>query len=600
MSNNFLTNLSELTDVDSKLLRTAFHLFIKPRQVLEDKKGHYSSALRYALTLIGAFLFLIFLADSIFYEDGFVNYWRVPLRLQEHIKLKSDIEEDFSGIILMIGTIPAFWILSKLFFFKKRSLSYFLNLSLYLLTQLTIISVLFYFISTAYVGDTSLPFAIINITYFFYFVINIKMESWYLTIIKFAISAVLAIISFNAIWPFSHNLITILFKYPEKEYSIELADKSLFINKAEKATDFTGYADILSAGDNAFYFIDYYRYGVGFFDFNTNKNWHHPIIRDGEYQRVISLLTSSENNILVVTGESDSYKEDFKFLKLYSRSGKELFHFNFDDDILIFDIQLIASDTGSFELLIPNQGNGLNQYEYQKMSFVNINNKWSHHFEDYLNLNLRLSSISNLNDQNKIGAVVSKPDIHYANFGMARYDSTWNLLWHTNIYDKSNPYDPIVPIQYIISEESNEIITQHSLANDTLVFCIITSLNLENGTLLWRKEINIPADFTEFHTLGHDDNYIYLAGESHKEISKWPWKPRFHAGFIAKLDRSSGELISYKHFGNKSMDGHTRFSTFTQTDSSLQLIGVEEENTPFSLESANRKHFIWEIKKGDI
>ncbi|MEQ9166092.1 MAG: hypothetical protein RLO12_07530, partial [Fulvivirga sp.] len=63
MANNFLTNLSELTDVDSKLLRTAFHLFIKPRQVLEDKTGHYSSSLRYALTLIGGLLFLIILAD---------------------------------------------------------------------------------------------------------------------------------------------------------------------------------------------------------------------------------------------------------------------------------------------------------------------------------------------------------------------------------------------------------------------------------------------------------------------------------------------------------------------------------------------------------
>lgn len=600
MANNFSSTLSELTDVDSKLLRTVFHLFIKPRQVLEDNKAYYTPAIRYSLTVIGSFLFLIFLADSVFYNDGFANYWRVPLRLQDHLELKSDIEEDFSAIILMIGIIPTFWLLNKLFFFKKRSLSYFLNLSLYLLSQITIISVIFYFISIVYVDDTSLPFVVINAVYFFYFVISIKIDKWYLTIVKFFISGALAAISFNAIWPFAHNFFTVLFKYPEKEYFIELTDQSLFISKVEKATEFMGYADVISAGDNAFYFIDYFRYGVGFFDFNTDDNWYHKIIKNDEYQKIAGLITTLENEILVVIGESDNHVGGNKFIKLYSRSGEELFDSNLDDNVLLLDIQLIESQKDRFDLMIPFHGDDQNSYEYKKMLFSKSNNQWSQSTENHLNLNLPLSRITALDNNIKIGAVVAKPDIHYAHFGIARYDSVWNLMWHTNIYDKSNPYDPIVPLQYIISEKNNEILTQNSLSNDTAVFCIIKSLNLENGTIKWTKKINIPADFTEFHTLDYDNDFIYLAGESHKEITKWPWKPNFHAGFVAKLDRFTGELISYKHFGNNSMDGHTRFSTFVQTDSSLQLIGVEQENNIFSFESADRKHFIWEIRKEDI
>lgn len=600
MANNFLTNLSELTDVDSKLLRTAFHLFIKPRQVLEDKTGHYSSSLRYALTLIGGLLFLIILADSIFYEEGYANYWRVPLRLQEHLELRSDIEDDFSSVILMVGVIPAFWLLNKLLFYKKRSLSYFFNLSLYLLTQITIISVTFYFMSLLFESELSLFFVAVNTIYFFYFTVSIKIDRWYLSIAKFVISSVVGLVSFNFISPYVHNFLTILFNYPDKEYSIELTDKSIFISVKEQYTDFKAYADIISAGNKSFYFIDNYQYGVGFFDFETNESWHQEIIKNDEYQKVISLLASQENDILVVTGESENQLEGNKFIKLYSKTGEELIDFNLDNDVLLLDIQLIESRKGLFDLLIPSQKNGQNSYEYKKMHFSKNNNQWGYIKENYLNLSLPLSSITTIDNHIKVGAVVAKPDIHYAYFGIARYDSAWNLMWNTNIYDKSSPYDPIVPLQYVISEKNNEILTQHSLSNDTAVFCIIKSLSLDDGAIKWIKRINIPADFTEFHTLDYDNDFIYLAGESHKEITKWPWKPNFHAGFVAKLDRYSGELISYKHFGNNSMDGHTRFSTFTQTDSSLQLIGVEEMNSIVDFESSERKHFIWEIRKEDI
>ena len=414
-------------------------------------------------------------------------------------------------------------------------------------------------------------------------------------------SSLVALVSFNFISPFVHNFLTILFNYPDKEYSIEIADKSLFINVKEQLTDFRAYADIISAGGNSFYFIDNYHYGVGFFDFETNESWHHEIIKNHEYQKVVSLMASQENDILVVTGETDNQLEGNKFIKLYSKTGEELFDINLDDHVLLLDIQLIESYEDHFDLLIPFQNNDQNNsYEYKKMQFTKSDNQWSHSTENYLNLSLPLSSMTTIDNHIKIGAVVSKPDIHYGYFGIVRYDSAWNLMWYTNIYDKSNPYDPIVPLQHVISEKNNEILTQHSLSNDTAVFCIIKSLNLETGAIKWTKKINIPADFTEFHTLDYNNDFIYMAGESHKEITKWPWKPNFHAGFVTKLDRSTGALISYKHFGNKSMDGHTRFSTFVQTDSSLQLIGVEEANNIFSFESADRKHFIWEIRKEDI
>ncbi|MEQ8243359.1 hypothetical protein [Fulvivirga sp.] len=423
MANNFLTNLSELTDVDNKLLRTAFHLFIKPRQVLEDKTGHYSSSLRYALTLIGGLLFLIILADSIFYEEGYANYWRVPLRLQEHLELRSDIEDDFSSVILMVGVIPAFWLLNKLLFYEKRSLSYFFNLSLYLLTQITIISVIFYFMSLLFESELSLLFVAVNTIYFFYFTVSIKIDRWYLSIAKFVISSVVGLVSFNFISPYVHNFLTILFNYPDKEYSIELTDKSIFISVKEQYTDFKAYADIISAGSKSFYFIDNYQYGVGLFDFETNESWHQEIIKNDEYQKVISLLVSQENDILVVTGESENQLEGNKFIKLYSKTGEELIDFNLDNDVLLLDIQLIESREGLFDLLIPSQKNGQNSYEYKKMHFSKNNNQWGHIIENYLNLSLPLSSITTIDNHIKVGAVVAKPDIHYAYFGIVRYDS---------------------------------------------------------------------------------------------------------------------------------------------------------------------------------
>ena len=98
--------LTELTDVDSKLLRTILHLFINPKKVIDATEDEYTSPVSYAFTLMGFFAFIfLFLDDLLLPNILRSNEWRIPLRLQDYLEQSIEIENNFSGFFFALCLI---------------------------------------------------------------------------------------------------------------------------------------------------------------------------------------------------------------------------------------------------------------------------------------------------------------------------------------------------------------------------------------------------------------------------------------------------------------------------------------------------------------
>jgi len=590
-----LKSLSEITDVDARLFRTLLHLFVDPKQVIEDNTDRYSSAIRYATIIMGGgFLFIFLLEELTGNSQLHHNMWRAPLRTQLYAETYNYVTSDLVAFTVAIGFIPGVWIFNILLYWNKKSISEFFKLSLYLITQISL-SIFIIIIIDEYTSIDAVDIVYpIIILYPLYFYLRLGYNKWYVTIPKSVIIISAGFITFLNLYPIINNLYVTVINRPSKDYNLQLDSKEILTRNVRLSEGLGGITKVSKVGER-YFFTDYWN-NFGEFMLSDSVHWRAYVV---EYTN-IHLLPIEQHQLLLVIGDTANNEQYKDHLRLYSFDGQVEYSFSLSTDLNNKNYQLLSTYKDGFDLLVPEEpiGNG-SEYIFKVAKIRKQEGQWHNTIHQLHSTSEPYRDIIPLDSSNYLASIMVEGGWHWAEFGIAKLDSNWNSVWTQNVYDKTSPFDPPRPLKYIVNRENNEVITHYAISNDTTNCSVLSAFDLSNGNRLWEKEIYIPTDITVQFDLTYDNDYIYLVGESHQDVRQWFWRPIFHASYVARIDRETGQLMGYKHFGFQQFDGHSFINTVFATDSTLLLFGYESKPDRLLLDEEDI-NFFWEIRKEDI
>lgn len=578
---------------NNKLLQTLVDLFTQPSKVIEDKEDNYISGYGYTTSMTGLIFFIILFLDKLLFTDGLRdNNWRVPSRIQIHDSIADNVYEDFYGFILTVGFFPGIYLALLLVQNNKKSIVQLFQLALYLVTQMLVLFSPFIVLNYVFDIDVDSLILILVPSYFIYFFIKLHLDHWLVASLKGIIVLVAGFISLSLVEKPLFNFFNILMERPDLVYEIEVEDKSIFRNQFSIQSNSDDIFEVDKA-NSSYFFRDAHRV-FGSFDDGGEIAWERM-----ESASIDKLLLVKEPQVICIFLDTLINDRPKDLLKLYSFEGDLLLASILQEDLYGRTYRIIQESSNSFELMFPSKVGIYDRYEYQKGSFTKVENgQWKLQITPFFTTTESIVDVTETTDSDFIVSTFISDGWQFASFGIMRTDSSMSPVWKHTIYDKKDPYDPRVPLFYVINESENDVITHYSLANDTITISFLKALDVKSGAVKWEREFYIPADFTEYFRMDYDENYLYIVGESHMSIRKFFWQPTFHAAMVCKIDRRNGELIGVKHFGNTDFEGHSRISDLILTDSTLQLFGTEHHGDFFFSEDDH--HFLWELSKEDI
>lgn len=578
---------------DNKLVKTLLDLFRNPARVLDSKDDSYLNGLAYTSSVTGIIFFIILFLDKFLFQDGLTgNNWRLPERLQLHHSIVDNVYDDFYGFILTSGIFPGVFLAVFVFYINKKPIGYLINVSFYAVTQMLLLVSPFLVLNYLFYWDVDAVAVLAALFFHIYFFIKLGINHWILSVLKSVGVVAGVMLGFTVLESPLENFFVSIMERPEKVYDVKLEDKSTFVSQIEIASDINHVLEVHMDDSTGFYSDGMHI--IGSFEEGGSLRWEKW--QDG---RIKKTLLVKEAHILTVVQDSLINGEPHDLVKGFAYSGQELFSVLLDGDRVGRSYKLLRSDENSFDLLVPNKIGIQETYHYQKARFSKKSDgHWEFDTVPLFESKEAISDITQLADGSFIGSSSESDGWQYASFGIVRMDRNYHTMWSKTIYDKTNPYDPRVPSFQVVNEQKNEVITHYSIANDTVVFSHIQAFDLTSGERKWENEFAIPTDFTEYFHMQYDDQFLYIVGESHMSIRKYFWQPTFHAAMICKVSLEQGALVSFKHFGNNSFGGHTRFSDLIVKDSTVLLFGVEQFGE--SLFSNAEYPFSWEILKEDI
>ncbi len=587
---------SALTDIDSRLLRTILILFRKPTVVLYDRSGMYTTPVRYILTMTGLVFFVYLFIDSFLTTDDMsITHWRTPLREQLYHEKLANIASKFATFIFSITLVPGIWFASKLLFFKKGSILFFYRVTLYFIAQATLVGFFLSLPSVWLDTDFSTPFMLLMMAYTTWFFLTLSLNPWYYALPKILLLLPVAFFSYSSLSPMVTTLVSGIMIHPERTYDVPVTSNDLFTNRTLLDNSYAGFFTATVDEDRTF-FIDEYKLTIGMLAQSGKTHWSKSVDNDFEqHVKFEKLIPIPEHQLLVVVGDSLNHTST-DFLLVFNYAGDLLLRYDFKEDLMTEAFQLISTDSSGISLLVPYPTSATNEYTFRE-AYIFLPNMFLAVSPSFTTP-LPIFQIYSLGLNGSVASVVKK-DRQFVEFGIARYDSANTLMWFQQTYDKNSPYDPPVPQAVVVDTGRQEIVVQYSIANDTTDYAWLQCLDLQTGNLKWKNSLRIPGDFTEYKNMVLDGTTIYLAGETHRDVVGL-FSANYHAATVVYADRNTGKLKGYKHFGNDSFGGHTRFSSMLQTPDELIFLGTENKASWFLFGKPEDENYQWTIPKSAL
>lgn len=577
----------------SKGLRTLKDLFTNPFKVLESTDDSYTSGFGYMSSVTGIIFFVILFLDKVLFQESLKgNNWRVPERLQLHHGISENAYEDFYGFVLTTGFLPGIFLALVILFWSKKSANYLVNLSFYVVAQILLIMSPFIAVNYLFEWDIDAIVPVIILVYFIYFFIKLGLNGWVISTLKAMIILSAGLFGLSLVEKPLEQFFVNLMERPNEVHHLEITDRSTFKNQVSLSADNMYMDEVVVSSDLIFYHDGYQTLRAVSHDGKLKWEKHHGTT-------INKMILIEDHKLLCVIMDTAIQNQKMDLIRGLDFDGNAIFSVTMDNDLAGRAYNLRNSTEDSFELFLPTLTGIHKSYIYQTGVFnLNKDGTWNVSLLPLFESTRAIYAITPLSGTEVIATSAITDGWQYASFEIARFDSLMNPQWSHTIYDKTNPYDPRVPAFHIVNTDQDEVIVHYSLANDTTVISYLKALNLADGSVKWQKEFFIPADFTEYFNMDYDDDHLYIVGESHLEIQKFFWQPYYHVGMICKIDRRTGELVSYRHFGNTQFGGHTRISDLKLTDTTIQLFGTLKGGD--NLLGENPQAFMWEIAKKDI
>jgi hypothetical protein len=591
-----IKTLSEITDVNNKLIRTFFHLAISPRNVINDKDNHFTSPIKYLITVTGGLWILIAILSNEVADSSKGTDWTVSTRYSDFIDTFNNINDEFSFVILGFALIPSLWLITKLIFFRQGTWGYFLRLGIYLTAQLSSFIAFIFLITIIpmverWINDSFASFAIgfFFIGYFFFFLYNQKFHSWYWTLPKSIFILIACLYTQVLLKPYLIRIpVSVLYNtkivYPISEDMIPTETTSIISNEFFNALD---------EDDDQIFFTD--NYGVGKIENNESMYF--------TYQKNLQrMLLIPESNLVFIAYDSTEAPTHLELIKIYDYNGTLVFSQTLEHDLQSKYFELVNSDENHFELLVPKENPSKNDTLWNtKLVFDKVGGIWSNKMTNIQVFDSYIYKFQKIEEEISVGLKGYKPGNHWSNISIAKFDSGQHVVWETELYDKSDIFDLKRLPSFSIVEERNEIIAEYSIPNDTATTIHLFCLDLENGNLKWETQRVISVDDIKFNKSEFltDEKYIYIIGNANMAIRKNFWTADCEQIFIGKFALNNGDFVSQKFIGTTGMEDMTSTSNYNLVNSDIHLL-VEYIYTDFLSLGYNMELLKWVISTDDL
>ena len=148
---------------------------------------------------------------------------------------------------------------------------------------------------------------------------------------------------------------------------------------------------------------------------------------------------------------------------------------------------------------------------------------------------------------------------------LAKYDSDGTLLWQTMLGTTENDWQPslVAGIGPMISYVFLSFYTSGSfsgMTNQGELDVFLLKLDMNNGNLIWRKQIATSAHDEVGGITIDSDGYIYITGSTTGNIGRNPIPYQGNTSeiyaeiFLSKINSSSGSVLWNKQFGSTTGD----------------------------------------------
>ncbi len=555
----------DISDYDFRFFRTFRDTFFRPTKVIEANDGTYTGELKFVFNIFTGLFILFFVFNDSWIEaiDGHMM-WRYPFPHQEYLKLNRAIEEDYYGYIMALAFIPMYFLLLKLFFYRRKPWGFFLSAALYLSAVVFTLLIALSFFLNFFSIETDLVTVPLFAGICIYPVVALRLQHWFWSAIKGICATSLPLILGSVF--FESLLFNLILGLSSSEEVLPLKpSNNLVITATELPMGNESVVSVIMENETDFTILG--EYGLRWFQngeafINVTFRQYAP--------RKIHPLTGG-NLLLTSIG-----KKEMQFT-LYSSEGDTLISQNIKRRNQEKQVTVRENPKG-FEI----HASGVQALFVQKPEWT-VSEVQEDTIRKTLLTHTAMSNNSYLEER------IDRPGNHISSQSIRMLDSMKTAVWGHQLYDKSDAFDPIDPLSTHVDPLIPVVYSHYTLANDSNYHSFIQAFDLKTGESLWKNDFFVPVYVSEYQGMASDNQYLYLFGEGHKFYSKWFWQPTYHIGMLVKINKTNGEYLSHLFIGPaNSWASHSRIHDLIAKDEKLYFISHDvysEEEMPWDKES---------------
>lgn len=557
----------DFSEYDFKFFRTFRDSFLRPARVIEANDGTYTGELKFTFNIFTV-LFILYYITNPSWVDGIeaYNLWRYPLPHQHYLKLNQSIDEDYYGYLMAVSFIPLYFILLKLFFYKRKPWGFFLSAAFYVTSVIFTLLIASVFILNALEIESELIIIpwLLSITVFP--VIALNIQHWFLSSIKAMIAAVIPIIV--APIYIENPLFNLIINLSTNEEVLEMRpDNQLILSTKQFPIEPGEVRQVILTNKKNFVVLG-----------STNLSW----IKEGNVVKEIP-LTDYYSKKIVRIGNGPYLVTCFHdrkevALTLYSSNGDTLTNKRFETNSQGKQLSFKRNDKNHFEAFVSNlqikviqDSTGWDLVSTQKVSDIKT-----------------FTSFTYFENNQSLRETIRWGNHHVLSFNLGVADSLDQLIWNHAMYQKDAPFDPLDLLMTHVDTAVEVVYAHYTLANDSIYNSHLYAIDIKTGDQIWGNTFSIPAHVTEYEGLTADKDFIYLYGEGHKFYSEWFWQPTYHIGLIVKIDKKTGDYINHVFLGpEEHWNAHSHiYSVYTEGDS-LHILSFDKYKEPLPWEDVD-------------
>lgn len=607
--------LSEITDVDNKLLRTFITLFRKPTAVVNAYlagEQTYTKPLRYAIFTATLHIVVKIAYNYLFVEADNPPDWLVPERLRVLRENFSSFYDSFFPLMVFVTILPMAILLVKLLFFRLtwREVTV---IMLYFFAQFWILML----ITFLFPGGQLLIFItelVIVMIVFLCFHKTFRSKFWP-SLTKWVAMTIVLIFWFNevAVHVYIYSYVNIISKSSPTPLILPDAEPIKLTEIRAPETETFVYAATRHDPEKTLILTETHPESITLtcLTKDQEKLWSHSFPSKHSY-RVTRVRIAPDNLGWLIHQEAQNRSDTSRIHKItiVSQKGSVMLSYQRPGNFILNSATIVNDKTLVYAGGIISGGEVV-PYIYA-VDFVQAGDSLSvsrerkftlsgqrQRFYEIYNLKSTSDQISMLVSKYEIsGSGIQAPnasEVNQISIMRISLDSLFHTNWETLLFRKTTSYSP--PVEGFKMRPDtlrDRIITSYALSNDSVSSIIFTYLDTD-GHELWKKSF-FEDDYNHVSDFLHTDEGIYFSGSTVCGTPKHPLFRFYRLGVLGYISRD-GKTLKRLRYGQFYNDVYHNFWNLLSADSTVTVLDAYAKESLFG---DTNGRFVLEFSKADL